>query len=61
MTRNGSDTATSDCSVSIGEQPALDFGGQPNPDGQGFAAFGRVVKGLDVVCKIQASPRGAGP
>ena len=25
-----------------------------NPDGQGFAAFGRVVKGMDVVRKIHA-------
>ena len=35
---------------------ALDFGGKRNPDGQGFAAFGRVVKGMDVVRKIQAAP-----
>ena len=30
----------------------------PNPDGQGFAAFGRVVRGMDVVKAIQASPTG---
>ena len=24
-----------------------------NPDGQGFATFGRVVRGMDVVRKIQ--------
>ena len=33
----------------------LDFGGQRNPDGQGFAAFGQVVKGFDVVHKIHIS------
>jgi peptidyl-prolyl cis-trans isomerase A (cyclophilin A) len=27
-----------------------------NPDGQGFAAFGRVVSGMDVVRRIQAAP-----
>ena len=37
--------------------PELDFGGKRNPDGQGFAAFGRVVRGMDVVRKIQAAPR----
>ena len=35
---------------------ALDFGGNRNPDGQGFGAFGRVVSGMDVVRKIQAAP-----
>ena len=34
----------------------LDFGGARNPDGQGFAAFGRVVSGMDVVRKIQRRP-----
>src|ERR1041385_6145469 len=56
MARNGPDTATSDFSICIGDQPELDFGGQRNPDGQGFAAFGQVVKGMDVVKKIQAAP-----
>ena len=56
MARNGPDTATSDFSIMIGDQHELDFGGKRNPDGQGFAAFGRVVSGMDVVRKIQAAP-----
>src|SRR4051812_5196690 len=56
MARDGADTATSDFFICIGDQPALDFGGKRNPDGQGFAAFGRVVKGMDVVRLIQSSP-----
>ncbi len=56
MARDGPDTATSDFFICIGDQPSLDFGGMRNPDGQGFAAFGHVVKGMDVVKKIQASP-----
>jgi len=56
MARGGPDTATSDFFICIGDQPALDFGGERNPDGQGFAAFGRVVKGMEVVQKIQAAP-----
>ena len=55
MARDGPDTATSDFFLCIGDQPELDFGGKRNPDGQGFAAFGRVVKGMDVVKKIQAA------
>ena len=35
--------------ICIGSQPALDFGGQRNPDGQGFAAFGRVSRGMELV------------
>ena len=56
MARAGVDTATSDFFVCIGDQPLLDFGGARNADGQGFAAFGRVVIGMDVVRKIQAAP-----
>ena len=56
MARLGPDTATSDFFICVGDQPELDFGGKRNPDGQGFAAFGRVVKGMDVVKKIQKSP-----
>jgi len=54
MARDGPDTATSDFFICIGPQPSLDYEGKRNPDGQGFAAFGRVVKGMDIVRKVQA-------
>jgi peptidyl-prolyl cis-trans isomerase A (cyclophilin A) len=47
-------TADSEFSICIGDQPELDFAGKRNPDGQGFAAFGRVIDGMDVVRKIHA-------
>jgi peptidyl-prolyl cis-trans isomerase A (cyclophilin A) len=56
MARDGPDTATGDFFICIGDQSELDFGGKRNPDGQGFAAFGQVVKGMDIVKKIQQSP-----
>jgi peptidyl-prolyl cis-trans isomerase A (cyclophilin A) len=56
MARDTPDSATSDFFICIGDQPSLDFGGARNPDGQGFAAFGRVTSGMDVVKRIQASP-----
>lgn len=56
MARDGPDTATSDFFICIENQPELDFDGKRNPDGQGFAAFGKVVKGMEVVKKIQQSP-----
>jgi peptidyl-prolyl cis-trans isomerase A (cyclophilin A) len=54
--RAGPDTATSDFFVCLGDQPGLDFGGRRNPDGQGFAAFGRVVRGMEVVRRIHRAP-----
>jgi peptidyl-prolyl cis-trans isomerase A (cyclophilin A) len=59
MARNGPDTATASFSIVIGDQPEMDFGGRRNPDGQGFAVFGRVVAGMEVVRAIQASPTGS--
>ena len=56
MARGQPDSATSGWFVCINDQPSLDFGGARNPDGQGFAAFGRVVQGMDVVRKIQQAP-----
>lgn len=56
MARGAPDSATSGWFVCINDQPSLDFGGARNPDGQGFAAFGRVVSGMDVVRRIQAAP-----
>jgi len=49
------DSAGSDFFIAIGPQPSLDFAGARNTDGQGFAVFGRVVSGMDVVKKIQAA------
>ena len=56
MARNGPDTATSSFFIVTQDTPALDFGGGRNPDGQGFAALGRVIEGLDVARRIQMSP-----
>lgn len=58
MARGGPDTASSGFFICIEDQPALDFGGDRNADGQGFAAFGRVVRGMDVVRRIHQSPTG---
>lgn len=56
MARDGPDTATSDFFICVGAQPELDFGGKRNADGQGFAVFGKVVRGMDVVRAIQQAP-----
>jgi peptidyl-prolyl cis-trans isomerase A (cyclophilin A) len=56
MARNGPDTATTEFFICVGDQPELDYGGRRNPDGQGFAAFGRVVAGMEVVRRIHRSP-----
>ena len=50
------DTATSDFFICLDDQPSLDFGGHRFDDSQGAAAFGRVVKGMDVVRRIQQQP-----
>jgi len=56
MARLTPDSAVSDFFLCIGPQPELDFGGRRNQDGQGFAAFGQVMEGMDVVRAIQTSP-----
>jgi peptidyl-prolyl cis-trans isomerase A (cyclophilin A) len=53
MARYGPGTASSEFFICVGDQPALDFDGERNPDKQGFAAFGKVVRGMDIVRKIQ--------
>jgi peptidyl-prolyl cis-trans isomerase A (cyclophilin A) len=59
MARSKPGTATSEFFICIGDQPELDFGGRRNPDGQGFAAFGKVVSGMDLVKKIQSAGSGS--
>ena len=53
MARSTPDTARDSFSIVVGDQPSMDFGGARQPDGQGFAAFGQVIRGMDVVRKIQ--------
>ena len=56
MARYGPGSATSEFFICIDDQPELDYDGNRNPDGYGFAAFGKVVGGKDVVEKIHHSP-----
>lgn len=56
MAREGPDTGRDHFFICLADQPELDFGGQRNPDGQGFAAFGQVTKGLELIEKIQQLP-----
>ena len=56
MARAEPGTASSEIFICIGDQPELDLGGKRNLDGQGFAAFGQVVEGMEVVRAIQARP-----
>ena len=53
MARMEPGTASTEFFICVGDQPELDFGGKRNPDGQGFAAFGKVLEGMAVVRKIQ--------
>ena len=40
--------------INVGNNNFLDTGGTRNSDGQGYATFGRVTDGMDVVKRIQA-------
>jgi len=53
MARAEPGTATSSFFICVNDQPELDLDGRRNPDGQGFAAFGRVTAGMETVKKIQ--------
>jgi len=59
MARFGPNSAQSSFFICINDQPELDFKGERNPDGFGFAAFGQVTKGMDVVKKIQSGKEDA--
>jgi peptidyl-prolyl cis-trans isomerase A (cyclophilin A) len=56
MARSKPGTASSEFFICVGDQPELDFGGQRNPDGQGFSAFGKVLAGMDIIKKIHRQP-----
>jgi peptidyl-prolyl cis-trans isomerase A (cyclophilin A) len=58
LARSQPNSGTSEFFICINAQPELDFGGKRNLDGQGFAAFGRVVEGMEVVRRIQKGETG---
>ncbi len=56
MARLGADSATTEFFICINDQPELDFNGKRYADRQGFAAFGQVISGQNVVRQIQQAP-----
>jgi peptidyl-prolyl cis-trans isomerase A (cyclophilin A) len=56
MARMEPGSASTEFFICVGDQPSLDFGGARNADGQGFAAFGKVIRGMELVRSIQALP-----
>lgn len=48
-------SATSEFFILIEDEPTLDSGGPASGDGHGYAAFGRVVSGMEVVRQIHSS------
>ena len=53
MARIEPGSASSEIFICINDQPELNYGGRRNIDGQGFAAFGKVIKGMDLVDYIE--------
>jgi peptidyl-prolyl cis-trans isomerase A (cyclophilin A) len=56
LARTAPGTANTEFFICIGDQPAYDYGGSANSDGQGFAAFGKVIEGMEVVKQIHDQP-----
>jgi len=56
MARAEPGTAQTDFFICIGDQPSLNYGGKRNVDGLGFAAFGRVIAGMDIIREIHELP-----
>jgi len=56
MARNEPGSASTEFFICVGDQSELDFGGERNPDLQGFAAFGKIIRGMEVGRVIHARP-----
>lgn len=54
-------TARGDFTINLGDQPSLDAGSGQPADNLGYAAFGHVVEGMDVIERIMDSPTTGGP
>lgn len=53
LARTSIGTATSEFFICIGDQTQFDYGNSTPADGEGFAAFGTVIKGMDIAREIQ--------
>jgi peptidyl-prolyl cis-trans isomerase B (cyclophilin B) len=53
------DSATAQFFINVGDNTFLNWG-DARGDGHGYAVFGKVISGMDVVSKIATSPTGAG-
>ena len=59
MARRGDpNSATAQFFINVANNDGLN---RPSPDGHGYAVFGRVIKGMDVVKKIEGVETGPGP
>ncbi len=56
LARQEPGTASTEFFICIGDQPGFDYGGENNPDMQGYAAFGKVIDGMNVIRKIYQMP-----
>jgi peptidyl-prolyl cis-trans isomerase A (cyclophilin A) len=52
LARSTPGTANSEFFICVGDQTGYDSSKNYNPDGLGFAAFGRVISGMDIVRQI---------
>jgi peptidyl-prolyl cis-trans isomerase A (cyclophilin A)/peptidyl-prolyl cis-trans isomerase B (cyclophilin B) len=52
-------SATAQFFINVGDNSFLNWG-DPRSDGNGYAVFGKVVSGMDVVTKIAKTPTGSG-
>ncbi|MET0270054.1 MAG: peptidylprolyl isomerase [Sphingomonas sp.] len=59
MARAAPGTAAGDFFIVVGNLPSMDADPKATGDNQGFAVFGRVAEGMDVVRRILAAPRSA--
>ena len=56
LAREEPGSASSEFFITVTDLPGFDFGGENNADGQGYAAFGKVIRGMEVVRKIYRKP-----